>query len=125
MKKWLYCALLAFVHLPADSINLFNDSSYTLKAVIYDFNGLLMGEFILNPRDASQWSNNEQTFGTADNTPSQPPYTVDWICMTGGASYGSCDYVAAGATVTAQGCGGPQQCEIAAPSQSPSTPSTP
>lgn len=125
MKKWLCCLLFTACHLCADSINLLNDSPYILKAMIYDSNGVLMGEFILNPSDASEWNNNDQNFGTTDNNPSQPPYTVNWFCTTGGGAYGSCDYVAAGATVTAQGCGGSQQCAMPPSSASQSTPSAP
>jgi hypothetical protein len=113
MTRWLCCLLLCAGALQADSINLFNDSPYTLKAMIYDSNGVLMGEFILNPRDASEWNNNNQAFGAMDSTAPQPPYSVQWTCMAGGGSYGSCSDVAAGATVTAQGCGGPQQCQPA------------
>ncbi len=112
MNNWLKLFSLGFCvvasSLFADSINLFNDTQYTLKASIYNANGLLMGEFILNPRDASEWSNNDN-FGSEMSSASQSPYTVNWFCM-GGAAYGSCNNVAAGSTVTAQGCGGTQEC---------------
>ncbi len=112
MNQWtrffflMFCTIAGSVF--ADSISLFNDSQYTLKAIIYDANGTLMGEFILNPRDASQWSN-DQNFGSEMSYTSQSPYTVNWLCM-GGSGYGSCNNVAAGSTVTAQGCGGVQEC---------------
>jgi len=110
MKKTVFCLIaLLSANLSADSINLFNDSSYTLKAVVYDANGTLMGEFVLNPRDAAEWNNNSQEAGADGNYQVTAPYTVDWLC-TQGAEYGSCNYVAAGATVTAQSCGGTQQC---------------
>lgn len=115
------CTLFFSSILCADSINLFNDSSYTLKAVIYDATGTLMGEFILNPRDATEWNNNYQDAGTDSNYQITSPYTVDWLCTQGGSEYGSCNYVAAGATVTAQSCGGMQQC----PSSSSNPPESP
>jgi len=94
----------------ANSINLFNDSVYTLNAVIYDANGTLLGEFVLNARDGATWSDDQENFGTEIENASQTPYSVNWTCM-GGTAYGSCSDVAAGALVTAQSCGGSQQCQ--------------
>lgn len=114
MKKFWGVLLTIFICIQgaafANSVNLFNDSEYTLKAVIYDANDNLLGEFILNARDAATWSDNEDNFGTEIQNASQTPYSVEWTCM-GGAAYGSCDDVAAGSVVTAQGCGGAQQCQ--------------
>ena len=92
----------------ANSVNLFNDSSYQLKATIYDASGTMLGEFVLNPRDATEWSDDEN-FGAESTYASQTPYTVNWYCMSGGA-YGVCNNVAAGSIVTAQSCGGTQEC---------------
>jgi hypothetical protein len=93
----------------ANSVTLLNDTNYTLKATIYDANGNMLGEFTLNPEDATLWSDNDQDFGMESQYASQVPYTVNWYC-TGGAPYGTCDNVSAGATVTAQSCGGDQEC---------------
>lgn len=93
----------------ANSVTLLNDTSYTLRATIYDANGNLLGEFTLNPEDATLWSDNDENFGMESQYASQVPYTVNWYCMNGG-SYGTCDNVSAGATVTAQSCGGNQEC---------------
>lgn len=93
----------------ANSVSLVNDSPYTLTAIIYDANGEMLGEFVLNPRDATLWSDDYENFGTESADASQIPYTVNWMCMNGG-SYGSCQNVAAGAVVTAQSCGGDQEC---------------
>jgi hypothetical protein len=105
--------VLIFLCLPvicfANSISLFNDSQYTLKAVIYDATGTLLGEFILNPRDAVEWSDDDENFGTEIQNASQTPYSVDWSCMRGDP-FGTCTDVSAGAVVTAQGCSGAQQC---------------
>lgn len=93
-----------------NSVALFNDSQYTLRAVIYDANGTLLGEFILNPRDAADWSDEDMDFGSEPQYASQTPYTVNWTCM-GGNPYGTCTDVGAGSTVTAQSCGGAQECQ--------------
>lgn len=93
----------------ANSVSLVNDSPYTLRAAIFDANGQLLGEFVLNPRDATQWSDDDENFGIESGGASQIPYTVNWTCMNGGP-YGFCQSVAAGATVTAQSCGGDQEC---------------
>ncbi len=103
----------------ANSVSMFNDSIYTLKAMIYDATGTLLGEFILTPRDAAEWSNDQLNFGTETQNISQTPYVVNWLCLNG-SSYGSCNNVAAGSVVTAQSCGGIQQCQGAPqPEQSP------
>ncbi len=93
----------------ANSVSLFNDSPYTLTAILYDANGNQLGEFVLNPRDASEWSDDSFNFGTESQYASQVPYTVNWNCMSGN-SYGVCTDVAAGSLVTAQSCGGVQEC---------------
>lgn len=92
----------------ANSVNLFNDSPMTLRAVIMGADGSELGEFVLNPRDATQWSDDED-LGVVSSDASQVPYTVYWYCM-GGAAYGVCEDVSAGAVVTAQSCGGNQEC---------------
>jgi hypothetical protein len=113
MKKLWKVFCLGIVLIQAtmwgDSVTLLNDTPYTLQATIYDANGTLLGQFTLNPRDATLWSDDYENFGTENQYAVQVPYTVNWFCMNGGA-YGTCDDVAAGSTVTAQGCGGVQQC---------------
>lgn len=94
----------------ANSVTLMNDSSYTLQASIYDANGNLLGQFVLNSRDATLWSDDDEDFGTEIGYSSQVPYTVNWFCMNGNP-YGTCENVAAGSVVTAQSCGGAQQCQ--------------
>jgi hypothetical protein len=111
MKKLLTTILvLAQGVCVANSVTLMNDTGYTLNATIHDANGTLLGEFVLNPRDAMDWSDDDQNFGTESNYASQVPYTVNWSCMSGNP-YGTCNNVAAGAVVTAQSCGGAQQCQ--------------
>jgi hypothetical protein len=95
----------------ADSITLMNNSTYTLQATIYDANGKLLGQFVLNPNNATLWSSNyDENWGAEDQYIGQTPYTVSWACMNG-SFYGTCNNVAAGSVVTAQSCGGAQECE--------------
>jgi hypothetical protein len=94
----------------ANSVTLMNNSTYTLKATIYDAKGALLGEFVLNPNDATLWTDDYEYWGTENQYAPQIPYTVKWMCMNGSA-YGTCDNVAAGTTVTAQSCGGDQECQ--------------
>lgn len=93
----------------ANSVNLVNDTIYTLRGQIYGADGTLLGEFVLNPRDATQWSDDDENFGTEQAYNSQIPYTVNWYCLNGG-DFGTCSNVASGAFVTAQSCMGAQQC---------------
>lgn len=94
----------------ANSVTLMNNSTYTLQAAIYDANGTLLGQFVLNPSDATLWSDDDENFGTESAYASQIPYTVNWTCMNG-SPYGVCNDVAAGDVVTAQSCGGVQECQ--------------
>lgn len=95
----------------AGSVTLMNNSTYTLQAVVYDSTGKLLGQFVVNPGEATQWSDNFENFnfGMENSYQSVPPYTVNWFCMSGNP-FGSCTYVAAGAVVTSQSCGGNQEC---------------
>ena len=112
MKKFWITLITAvlFVQTAAwtNSVNLLNDSPYMLKVTIYDANGSLLGDFTMNPRDVTQWSD-DWNAGEENQYASQIPYTVTWYCM-GGGNYGTCDNVASGSTVTAQSCGGTQEC---------------
>ncbi len=94
----------------ANSVTLMNNSTYTLQASIYDANGTLLGQFVLNPSDATLWSDDYEDWGAESQYTPQIPYTVNWMCMNGSA-YGICNNVAAGSVVTAQSCGGDQECQ--------------
>ena|ERR1700719_2428464 len=94
----------------ANSVTLMNNSTYTLRASIYDATGTLLGEFVLNPNDATLWSDDEYNWGTENSDAPQVPYSVNWMCMNG-SPYGTCEDVAAGSVVTSQSCGGAQECQ--------------
>lgn len=110
MKKLLVMALL-FVQcgLFANSVSLFNNSPYKLKATIFDASGNVLSESILNVRDATEWSDDYMNFGTENSDLGQMPYSVEWECMNGDA-YATCNNVAAGSVVMAQNCQGTQEC---------------
>ena len=114
MKKiWGFLLVLGVLCLQnvgfANSVNLFNDSPTALRAVICAADGSQLGEFVLNSRDATEWSDDYENAGVESSSASQVPYTVYWYCM-GGAAYGTCNDVSAGAVVTAQSCQGAQEC---------------
>src|SRR5690348_9109665 len=99
-------ALLSFLPLASgwtNTLTLLNDSPYSLKAVIYDANGILLSEVTLDRGNTMQWSDNVDQFDTATiPTPSSAsPYVVNWYCM-GGASYGICTDIPPGAMVNSQ-----------------------
>jgi hypothetical protein len=91
-----------------NSVNLFNNTDYKLKAVILAADGAVLDEVILNSRDASTWADDFYQFGYNPSS-STTPYTVEWYCM-GGQPFGVCDDVSAGSVVLAQNCSGSQEC---------------
>ncbi len=93
----------------ANSLALVNDSNFTLRAVILGADGTQLGEFVLNPRDATDWSDDYLEFGAESTDSSQLPFTVNWYCMAG-APFGVCNQVGTGSVVTALSCGGVQEC---------------
>lgn len=95
----------------ANSLTLNNNTVYTLKAVVYDASNRLLGQFVINSGEATQWNDNFENFnyGTENNYQSMPPFTVNWFCMNDNP-FGSCTSVAAGTVVMANSCGGPRSC---------------
>ena len=112
-KRWPIWVILAFfcVQSPcfAESLNLFNDSKYTLRAVINAADGTVLGEYVMNSRDGAQWSTDYMNLGSDLPSASMVPYVVNWYCM-GGATFGVCNDVAPGTLVTALSAGGAQEC---------------
>ncbi len=93
----------------ANSVTLFNDSIFSLKASLYAYDGRLLGQYVLAPRDSAEWNNEYTGIGTPNYNESETPYTVNWYCLSG-APFSTCTDVAAGSVVTAQGCSGPKEC---------------
>ena len=92
----------------ANSVNLFNNTDYRLKAVILAADGTVLDEVILNSRDASTWADDFYQFGY-NPASSTTPYTVNWYCMKG-QPFAACTEVSAGSVVLAQNCTGAQEC---------------
>jgi hypothetical protein len=92
----------------ANSVNLFNNTDYKLKATILAADGTVLEEVVLDSRDASTWADDFYQFGYNPSS-SMTPYTVQWYCMKG-QPFGVCTDVAAGSIVLAQNCSGLQEC---------------
>lgn len=105
----LFLLTIAMTQGWCDSISLLNNSKYTLSATIFDANGNVGGEYVLGPRDAWDWSDDYDQFGMESPLPFTSPYTVKWYC-TRGTLYGVCENVGSGDLVSAQDCGGDQEC---------------
>ena len=93
MNKW-YLFLVSFFFSAsawAGTVNLINDSPYTLRSVIYAADGTILGEMVLNPEHSIRWTDTYgQTgyFGSGSvkeerTERSQTPYEVHWECMNG------------------------------------------
>lgn len=92
----------------ANSVNLFNNTDYKLRAVVLAADGTVLDEVILNSRDASTWADDFYQFGY-NPASANTPYTVNWYCMNG-QPFAACTDVSAGSVVLAQNCTGAQEC---------------
>ena len=91
-----------------NSVNLFNNTDFKLKAVLIAADGTILDEVFLDSRDASTWADDFYQFGSSPSS-SRTPYVVNWYCM-GGQPFGTCTDVSAGSIVLAQNCNGEQSC---------------
>ncbi len=102
----------------ASSIRLFNDSPYKLRAVIRSSDGSYVGEMVMLPQHFNMWTGEYNQFGPSGGnpegfvkpSPGQPPFSVQWFCLSGDV-YSISTNVATGATVTAQQGDGARQCK--------------
>jgi hypothetical protein len=95
----------------AGTVRLINDSPYRLRAVVRAADGTMLGEMVINSRQASVWSDQYSSPGEISQPEySQTPYTVLWYCMNGD-DYSFCGNVGTGAMVTAQTCDGARLCK--------------
>jgi hypothetical protein len=116
MKKTLALTLIYLVFfiicLEAESVRLFNDSAYDLRAVIRGADNSFLGEMIIRSQNSTTWYN---TYGPYESrTPvqkirSQTPYKVVWYCLNG-EQFSMCDTVATGGVAVALSCLGPRTC---------------
>lgn len=95
------------VSLQSNSLTIINDSPFPLDAALYAADGSVLGQYSLAPRERVKWNDDYEV--APNPNLSQTPYTVTWICKTGGI-YGVCNTVSPGASVFAQGAQGNLLC---------------
>jgi hypothetical protein len=96
----------------SESVRLYNDSPYQLRAVVRGADGSYLGELVLAPNTYNSWTDSNTQFGIYDRQrqESATPYTVMWYCMDGG-DYSICTNVPNGSLVSAQTCDGARECK--------------
>ena len=116
MKKiWILvsaCFLFLTIYTRAESVRLFNDSPYDLRAVIRGADNTFLGEMLIRSQNSTTWYN---TYGPYQSTVpiqenrSQTPYKVVWYCLSG-EQFAMCDTIATGGAAVALSCLGPRTC---------------
>ena len=107
----------------AGSLNLVNDSPYTLRATIFGGDGTFLGEMVLKPEHSMRWTDTYGQVGhfgkgnvyEEHSTRSQTPYDVHWTCMKGG-DFSISLQVATGGMATARSGQGRRICTPPPPS---------
>ncbi|HAZ15699.1 MAG: hypothetical protein A2Y28_03830 [Chlamydiae bacterium GWC2_50_10] len=103
----------------AGSVNLVNDTAYSLRAVVRGGDGTYLGEMVIQPEHSMRWTD---TYGQVGyfgkgsiyherSTRSQTPYEVRWYCLDGG-DFGISRTVSTGATSSASSSEGRRMCAI-------------
>ncbi|MCI0382169.1 MAG: hypothetical protein L0207_03850 [Chlamydiae bacterium] len=113
LSKFFLFLLILPLPLFCGMVRLFNDSPYTLVAVIQGSDGTKLGSVELKPSNFSSWSDNYQQFGMYSGpgpSRSQTPYTVLWTCQNGD-DYSINVNVSTGGTVTASSGEGARICK--------------
>ena len=112
MKMILALACFITSYTQAESIRLFNDSVYDLRAVVRGADGSFLGEMLIRAQNSTTWYN---TYGPYQSrvpiqqSRSQTPYVVVWYCLNG-EQFSICDTVATGGAVEALSCLGTRRC---------------
>lgn len=117
MLKWLVILLALYTSLHAGSVRMYNNSPYTLRAVVRGADGTYLGEVVIHPQQWSTWTDTYSHIGKFGQgnmqneliTRSQTPYTILWYCMEGG-DYATCSNTATGSIIIAQNCDGTKIC---------------
>lgn len=105
--------LFFVVYLEAESVRLFNDSAYDLRAVIRGADNSFLGEMIIRSQNSTTWYNTYgpyQSRAPVQEIRSQTPYKVIWYCLSG-EQFAICDTVATGGAAVALSCLGPRTCK--------------
>lgn len=124
MKKILICLCFSAAVLSANSLRLYNDSPYKLRAVVRGADGSYLGEMLVLPESFNTWTDSYSQFGPlgghSGTTPgavrSQTPYTVQWYCLDG-SDYSICKNLATASVVLAESCDGARLCKPEPPKQ--------
>lgn len=115
------CFFFVILYLEAESVRLFNNSAYDLRAVVRGADGSFLGEMLIRSQNSTTWYN---TYGPYESrvpiqeTRSQTPYAVVWYCLSG-EQFAVCDTVATGGAVEALSCLGPRTCRARKEDNSP------
>ncbi len=113
MKKIFLLIFLPITFLFADSVVLYNDSSFELVAIVRAANGKVLAQKTLAPGEQSTWSTDQMTTQLDteyDSSSSYTPFAVIWQCSYEGI-FSVCYNVASGATVVATQCSGEHYCK--------------
>ena len=121
MRKIYFLFLFAATGLFANSVRLYNDSPYKLKATILGADGSELGQLTILPEQLSSWNDSY----SGGRQFSFTPYTVIWHCEDGN-EYGITTNISTGGTTSAQVASGAKVCKPkkkqgAPSSQHPST----
>lgn len=116
MKILFLCLLCLVSSISANSLKLYNNSPYKLRAVVRAADGTYLGEMMLLPMTYNTWTDSYAQFGPIGGrsapgpTRSQTPYTVLWYCLDG-STYSTNVQMATGMLVIAQVGDGPKICK--------------
>jgi hypothetical protein len=110
-RLFLTLFIAALSTLSSESVKLFNDSPYQLRAVVRGGDGSYLGELVIASNTFNSWTDSNTQFGIYDRQrrESVTPYTVMWYCMDG-SDFSICTNVPNGGLVTAQTCDGAREC---------------
>ncbi len=97
--------LLLSISLHAITIQVTNDSSYTLHATIYSASDAELSSLVLSPKNTITWQ--DSFFDARDYA--EGPFKVVFTCPDGD-EYGTVTRIAQNATVRAQAARGPKRC---------------
>ncbi|MCF7806366.1 MAG: hypothetical protein K9M07_02745 [Simkaniaceae bacterium] len=105
-------SFMALCH--SDSLQLYNDSFFTLDAVVIDANGNVLGMTTVEANNQLYWYYNTENVFLYANRP-YVPFTVIWYCHEGATEYGIWTNATSGSLVTAQNSVGKKTCKLKDP----------
>lgn len=106
MRVLLFLGIIFSGSLFAGSVNMINDTSFPLNAIVFAADGSKKGTITIPPQGSATW---QDTSG-GNYTWSQTPYRVTLICTKTGKQYGVIDGVQQAATIRASMATGNRDC---------------